>query len=290
MPNNFELASRHTTMLDDLYRQESKTNILESGSNWTRPGTNANEILIPKYDMDGLGDYSRTDGYADGSSDLTWETVRFNYDRGRTFSVDAMDNEETIDMAFGLLANQFMKHKVVPEMDAMRFASYAGATGIQSKQETFNAVDDVTTSIMYAISAMDEAEVSSESRYLFLTPTLHHMINALDSYKSRSMMQGFAGIIDVPQARFFTAIDLLDGKTSGEEIGGYRKSADGKNINYMIIHKPAVIQVTKHIVSKVISPAENQEMDAWKFFYRAYGLTDTLENGVQGIYCSYAET
>jgi len=116
------------------------------------------------------------------------------------------------------------------------------------------------------------------------------MINALDSYKSRSMMQGFAGIIDVPQTRFFTAIDLLDGKTSGEEIGGYRKSADGKNINYMIIHKPAVIQVTKHIVSKVISPAENQTMDAWKFFYRAYGLADILDNGVQGIYCSYAET
>ena len=290
MPNNFELANRHTTMLDDLYRLESKTNVLESGSNWTRAGANANEILIPKYEIDGLGDYSRTDGYVDGSANLTWESVKFNYDRGRTFSVDAMDNEETIDMAAGLLMSQFMKHKVVPELDAWRFASYAGASGIQSKQETFNVVDDVTASIMYAISAMDEAEVSAESRYLFLTPTLHRMIDALDSYKSRSMMQGFAGIIDVPQARFYTAIDLLDGKTSNEEVGGYKKSADGKNINYMIIHKPAVIQVTKHIVSKVISPADNQEMDAWKFFYRAYGLTDTLENGVQGIYCSYAET
>lgn len=290
MPNNFELVSRHTTMLDNLYRQESKTNVLESGSNWTRAGANANEILIPKYDMNGLGDYSRTEGYVDNSANLTWESKKFNYDRGTTISVDAMDNEETIDMGFGLVAGHLMTHKVVPELDAWRFASYAGAAGIQSKQETFNVVDDVTTSIMYAISAMDEAEVSSESRYLFLTPTLHHMINALDSYKSRSMMQGFAGIIDVPQARFFTAIDLLDGKTSGEEIGGYRKSADGKNINYMIIHKPAVIQVTKHIVSKVISPAENQEMDAWKFFYRAYGLADILDNGVKGIYCSYAET
>lgn len=290
MPNNFELVSRHTTMLDDLYRQESKTNVLESGSNWTRAGVNANEILIPKYDMNGLGDYSRTEGYVDNSANLTWESKKFNYDRGTTISVDAMDNEETIDMGFGLVAGHLMKHKVVPELDAWRFASYAGATGIQSKQETFNVVDDVTASIMYAISAMDEAEVNAESRYLFITPTLHKMIDALDSYKSRSMMQGFAGIIDVPQVRFFTAIDLLDGKTSGEEIGGYRKSADGKNINYMIIHKPAVIQVTKHIVSKVISPAENQTMDAWKFFYRAYGLADILDNGVKGIYCSYAET
>ncbi len=288
MPNLFELASRHTTLLDEVYRQTAKTNVLESGSQWTRPGTNANEILIPKYGMDGLGEYSRTEGYAEGSSNLTWESVKFNYDRGRTFSVDTMDNEETIDMAFGLLANQFMKHKVVPEMDAMRFATYAGATGILSKQETFSVVEDVTESIMHANSEMDEAEVNAESRYLFLTPTLHNMIKALDTYKSRSMMEGFAAIIDVPQTRFYTAIDLLDGRTTGEEIGGYKKATAGKNINYMIIHKPAVLQVTKHIVSKVISPTENQEMDAWKFFYRAYGLTDTLENGVKGIYCSYA--
>lgn len=288
MPNLFELAGKHTTLLDEVYRQAAKTNVLESGSQWTRPGTNANEILIPKYDMDGLGEYSRTEGYAEGSSNLTWESVKFNYDRGRTFSVDAMDNEETIDMAFGLLANQFMKQKVVPEMDAMRFATYAGATGILKKQETFSVVEDVTESILHAISEMDESEINAESRYLFLTPTLHNMIRALDTYKSRSMMEGFAGIIDVPQPRFYTAIDLLDGRTSGEEIGGYKKAAAGKNINYMIIHKPSVLQVTKHVVSKVIPPTENQEMDAWKFFYRAYGLTDTLENGVKGIFCSYA--
>lgn len=58
MPNLFELASRHTTMLDEVYRQAAKTTVLESGSQWTRPGTNANEILIPKTDMDGLGEYS----------------------------------------------------------------------------------------------------------------------------------------------------------------------------------------------------------------------------------------
>lgn len=288
MPNIFELASRHTTLLDEVYRQESKTNVLESGSQWTRPGKNANEILIPKTDMDGLGEYSRTEGYAEGSSNLTWESVKFNYDRGRTFSVDAMDNEETIDMAFGLLANQFMKQKVVPEMDAMRFAAYAGAADILKKQETFSVVEDVTESILHAISEMDEAEINAESRYLFLTPTLHNMIRALDTYKSRSMMEGFAGVINVPQTRFYTAIDLLDGRTSGEEIGGYKKAASGKNINYMIIHKPSVLQVTKHVVSKVVSPTENQTMDAWKFFYRAYGLTDTLENGRKGIYCSYA--
>lgn len=287
MPNNFDLVSKHVTLLDEQFRLESKTNVLESGSEIVRMGAKANEFLIPKYDLDGLADYSRTDGYADGSANLEWESKKPNYDRGRTFSVDAMDNDETIDMAFGLLASQVMKHKIVPEMDAMRFATYAGTTGINSISETFSDANAICKSLMNANSIMDEAEIGSESRYLFITPTLHNMVKALDSYKSRSMLEGYAQIIDVPQVRFYTAIDLLDGKTKGEEIGGYKKSANGKNINYMIIYKPSVLQFTKHIVSKVISPAENQTMDAWKFFYRAYGLTDVFDNKVKGIYCSY---
>lgn len=287
MPNNFDLVSKHVTLLDEQYRLEAKTNVLESGAEIVRMGAKANEVLIPKYDLEGLGDYSRTDGYADGSTNIEWESKKFNYDRGRTFSVDSMDNDETIDMAFGLLASQFMKHKVVPEMDAMRFATYAGTTGINSKSETFADANEICKSLMNANSVMDEAEIGSESRYLFITPTLHNAVKALDSYKSRSMLEGYTQIIDVPQVRFYTSIDLLDGKTTGETIGGYKKSASGKNINYMIIYKPAVLQFTKHIVSKVISPAENQTMDAWKFFYRAYGLTDVFENKVKGIYCSY---
>lgn len=287
MPNNFDLVSKHVTLLDEQFRLESKTNVLESGSEIVRMGAKANEFLIPKYDLDGLADYSRTDGYADGSANLEWESKKPNYDRGRTFSVDAMDNDETIDMAFGLLASQVMKHKIVPEMDAMRFATYAGTTGINSISEAFSDANAICKSLMNANSIMDEAEIGSESRYLFITPTLHNMVKALDSYKSRSMLEGYAQIIDVPQVRFYTAIDLLDGKTKGEEIGGYKKSASGKNINYMIIYKPSVLQFTKHIVSKVISPAENQTMDAWKFFYRAYGLTDVFDNKVKGIYCSY---
>ena len=62
--------------------------------------------------------------------------MKFNYDRGRKFSVDAMDNEETAGLAFGKLASEFIRTKAVPEMDAVRFASYAAINGIGSKTET----------------------------------------------------------------------------------------------------------------------------------------------------------
>ena len=97
-------------------------------------------------------------------------------------------------------------------------------------------------------------------------------------------MGRFSQLILVPQTRFYTAIDLKDGTTSGEEAGGFAKATDGKDINFMVIHKPALLQYTKHTVNKIITPEANQESDGWMFFYRAYGLADAYENKAAGIY------
>jgi hypothetical protein len=108
---------------------------------------------------------------------------------------------------------------------------------------------------------------------------------AVDTTKSKAVMDSFASITKVPQSRFYTAIDLLDGTTTGEEAGGYIKNvAAGKDINFMIIHKDALLQYPKHVVNKALSPDENQTADAWKFFFRAYGLADVYKNKVAGIY------
>lgn len=290
MANSIELVSKSVALLDEVYKYYSLTQDLESDSDIIRQGASANEILYPRISMDGLGDYDRNSGYVDGSATLEWETVKFNYDRGRTFSVDAMDNEETINVAFGKLSSEFVKTKVVPELDAVRFATYCGVAGIGTKTETLTTGDDICNAITTANTVLDEAEVPTESRYLFVTPTLYNQIIALDTYKSKAMLEGFAKVVKVPQTRFYSAIDLLDGKTSGEEIGGYKKASAGKNINFMIIEKSAILQFTKHIVNKVISPEDNQTADAWKFFYRAYGLTDVYDNKVKGIYCSHSTT
>ena len=291
MPNSISLFKKYIDMLDEVYKVSAKSSVLDIDGSLVRAGANANEVVIPKISMDGLADYSRSSGYVNGNVTFTNETVQFNYDRGRAFTVDAMDNEETAGLAFGKLSSEFIRTKVVPEMDAVRFATYAGVTGIGSATGSLGNGLDVLAAITVANNAMDEAEVSADGRYLFITPTLHNLINAVDSYKSKAMLDKFAGVVDVPQSRFFTAVDLYDGKSSGETAGGFVKDpSQGKNINFMIIQKSAVIQFTKHTVNKVISPADNQESDGWKFFYRAYGLTDAYENRAAGIYLHKSAT
>ena len=284
MANSIALSKIYTNLLDEVYKNSALTAVLESDATLSRQGANANEIVIPKLSMDGLGDYNRNSGYTNGDVDLTWETVQFNYERGRMFQIDDMDNEETQNVAFGRLAGEFIRTKVVPELDAFRFAKYAAVTGAGTATGTLATGADVIAALRTATSAMDEAEVPMEDRHLFITPTLLGLVEDLDTTKSKEVLSRFATITKVPQTRFYSAIKLNDGTTLGEEAGGYVKASGAVDLNFEIIHKPAVLQFTKHAVPKVISPEMNQDADAWKYGYRNYGLCDTYENKAAGIY------
>ena len=284
MANSIALSKIYTNLLDEVYKNSALTAVLESDASLARAGANANEIVIPKLSMSGLADYKRNSGYVNGDVTLNWETVQFNYERGRMFQIDDMDNEETQNVAFGRLAGEFIRTKVVPELDAFRFATYASTTGAGTATGTLASGADVIAALRTATSAMDEAEVPMEDRHLFITPTLLGLVQDMDTTKSREVLSRFASITPVPQTRFYSAIELLDGKTGGEEKGGFKKADLGVELNFEIIHKPATLQFTKHAVPKIIAPAQNPDADAWKYGYRNYGLCDVYENKAAGIY------
>ena len=284
MANSIALSKIYTNLLDEVYKNSALTAVLESDASLARAGANANEIVIPKLSMSGLADYKRNSGYVNGDVTLNWETVQFNYERGRMFQVDDMDNEETQNIAFGRLAGEFIRTKVVPELAAFTFAKYAAVTGAGTATGTLATGADVIAALRTATSSMDEAEVPMEDRHLFITPTLLGLVEDLDTNKSKEVLSRFATITKVPQTRFYSAIKLNDGTSSGEEAGGYVKASGAVDLNFEIIHKPATLQFTKHAVPKIISPEQNQDADAWKYGYRNYGLCDTYENKAAGIY------
>ena len=194
MANSIALSKIYTNLLDEVYKNSALTAVLESDASLARAGANANEIVIPKLSMSGLADYKRNSGYVNGDVTLNWETVQFNYKRGRMFQVDDMDNEETQNIAFGRLAGEFIRTKVVPELDAFRFAKYAAVTGAGTATGTLSTGADVIAALRTATSAMDEAEVPMEDRHLFITPTLLGLVEDLDTNKSKEVLSRFATI------------------------------------------------------------------------------------------------
>lgn len=292
MANNIALSKNYITILDAVYKRTSLSAVLDSDASVAQQGNKANEIVIPKLSMDGLADYSRNGGYVNGDVTLTHETVKFNYDRGRKFSIDYIDNEESAEVPFMNLASEFMRTKVVPEKDAFTFATLAGIDGISKISTGASLADgaDVMVALKAGADKMDEDEVPEENRILFITPTNLSAVKAMDTTKSREILDAFSQIVKVPQGRFYTAIDLYDGVdhsgSSGknETAGGYVKAASGKDINFMIIHKPAVLKFNKRSASSIITPENNADADAYIQKFREYGLVDAYENKLAGIY------
>ena len=94
--NSIELFKKHAPeLLDELYKQESTTSDFDMDAALTKAAANANEIIVPVLEMDGMADFDRNSGYIDGDVNLRNETKKFNYERGRKLKTDAIDNEET---------------------------------------------------------------------------------------------------------------------------------------------------------------------------------------------------
>ena len=288
MANTIELAKAYVPLCDEVYKEASLSADLDASAELIQEGFNANEIVVPKLDMDGLADYSRNSGYVNGDASLTWETVKCDYDRGRMFEVDELDNIETGGVAFGRLAGEFIRTKAVPELDAYRFASYASAKGVSTASGALADGQAALDAIAAAMAKMDDDEVPQEGRILYYTPVIARAIAQLDTTKSREVLADFAKIVKVPQTRFYSAIDRNDGMTEGQEKGGYKKATAGKNLNFEIIHPTAVIQANKLVKPKIITPDNNQNSDAWKYGYRLVSYAKVYENKAAGIYAHIA--
>ena len=284
-----ELSKEYIPLLDEVYAGASLTQDLNSNPAMIKAGKNANEIMIPKLKMSGLGNYSRNEGYTKGKVDLTWETVKYNYDRGTKFEVDYLDNEETAEVAFGMLGAEFERTMVAPEGDAFVFAQLAGTENISKLQADLADGLAIRDALRVATTQMDNDKVPKTQRILYIRAGYKGLVDDLDTTKSREIFGRFDKIIEVPEPEFYTAITLNNIEDTEEGLdGGYDKAPEGTCINFLIVHKPAVIKHDKRKANNIITPEENQTSDAYMQKYRKYGLVDVYENKAAGIYLHYA--
>lgn len=299
MANNIELIQKYVPLLDAKYAAESKSSVLDVQSDLIRETANAKSVLVPKMVLQGLGNYDRSNGYVKGDVTLEWVTHTFTQDRGRSFQIDAMDNEETAMVAFASLSGEFIRTQVAPEIDAYRFSTYS-SKAVNSVEETLTK-DNVITTIDTAIGALDDAEVPETDRVLFVSVGTYNLMKNSTELSKRFDVQTGNGNVDrrietfdsmqvvkVPSTRFKTAYMFNDGKTAGQEQGGFTPDINAKAINFMLVSKSAVVQIVKLALPRVFSPEVNQDANAWKFDYRLYHDAWVLDNKKNGIYVSVA--
>ena len=280
MPNNIELFKSCVPLLDEVYKESSLTGVLDGAAELAQAGANADELIIPMMEMSGLANYNRASGYVQGDVVLTQQTVKCNFDRGRMFSVDSLDDAETAGIAFGRLSGEFIRTRVVPELDAFRLAKYASFSGVEVTAGALSTGEDVVEALRACVTHMDDREVPYDGRVLFILPGLRGLIDDLDTIKSRAVLARFSRIISVPQTRMYSAITQTD--------SGYQKAQGAKDLSFLCAHPSAVIQFQKHLAPKIITPEMNPDADAWKFGYRCVGIASVYRGKTDGIYAHTA--
>ena len=313
MANSIGLITKYMQeAIDTVLTQEAKTNVLVNGSkfidlNFKETGY----VKVMSLLMDGLSDYYRVnnglgsasngystypsnDGYKVGDTSAKWELFQLEYDRGRQFRVDNMDNEETAGLVIGNLLAEFLRTKVVPEVDAVRFSKMAKKCNValgNLVSETINA-NQIIGRFNSAFEWLFEHGVPEEEQVIFVSPNVMTLIrNTTELYKRLTQdeyrnsdvtftIEKYEGrqIIEVPSNRFFTGVVTTD--------NGYMPSANSYVINFMIASKKAVVPVVKLEKSKIWTPEQVQDFDGYKVNFRMYHDIIIPKNKVPAIYTS----
>ena len=95
--NSIAYAQKYLPLLDEAYKADSKTAILDTLSDYVQ-FTGANTVNIFNMNPVGMSNYDRNAGFVPGDVTGTWQPYVLETDRGRSYQVDVLDNDETLGL------------------------------------------------------------------------------------------------------------------------------------------------------------------------------------------------
>lgn len=307
--NTLTTADIFMRTLDKLAVREAVTGWMEGNAGQVIYNGGAT-VKVPKISVQGLGDYDRDLGYAQGSVGLTYENLTLTQDRGRKFHLDAMDVDETNFVATAAsVMSEFQRVYVIPEIDAYRISKIASAAiaGAKAGMVTYGYTPGAAnTSALRKFKEGVKAvrangyngEIVCQATDDFIMELELELAGRLSAVTwsqggintTVPAVDGVA-LISTPSNRMYTAITVLDGKTAGEgaadqKIGGYKKGASAKDVNFIVMPRTTPIAVSKQDKMRIFTPDVNQTLNAWRMDYRRFHDLWVMDNKVDSLFVS----
>lgn len=305
--NTLATATLFQNTLDRIAVQEATTGWMDANAGRVIYNGGA-EVKIPKMTVQGMGNYDRDNGYQQGSVTLEYETRKMTQDRGRLFQLDPMDiNENNFVTTAAAVMGEFQRTQVVPEIDAYRISKIATETiaankaGMVAKGYTPGATGtSALRKLKEAIKAVRENGYNGSlvcqatpDYIMELELELAGKITAVTFSKGgiQTQVPSVDGvpIVSTPSNRMYTVIKINDGKTVGQEKGGYEKGTSAKSLNFFVCPKTTPVAVTKQDIMRIFDPTINQKLNAWQMDYRRFHEAWVLDNDLDSIFLSIKE-
>ena len=293
--NNIAYATLFQQVLDEQMVQEETTGWMDANAGQVQYN-GGKTVKVPKLTMTGLGDYSRTGGYPEGSVNLSYEQFTMTQDRATQFLLDQMDVDETNFAANAeTVMAEFQRTQVVPEVDAYRISKLAtyAIDGDYADKNVEYGYTPASATIVGKLA--DAVEIGGYDSYILATPAVVKALEVAigsNNISSATFAQGgfdqtvpaFNGrpIIKVDAERMVTAIKTSN--LSSGTGGGWTKGDDALDVNFIVVPRTAPIAVNKLDEPKIFDPGTVQEYSGWLIDYRRYHDLWVMDNKLKGIY------
>lgn len=258
-------------------------------------------VRMPEISVGGLAKYDRDSGFNQGAVTLKYKDYKLTQDRGRTFHLDAMDvDESNLVASAGNVMGEFQRLQVIPEVDAFRYSKIAAlAKGATHETAAFTPTkDNILEALDAEITKIQDIVGDAEPLVIMMSTPARTILNGAKNITKFLDTTAFkAGVIDtkvktyneipifsVPSARMKTAYVFNDGKTAGQEAGGFKADTTAKDINWIIIARRAPIAISKTDKTRIFAPDINQKADAWKLDYRKFHDLWIPSNKLAGVW------
>ena len=282
--NTLSFAQTMTSELDKAVAGKSVTGFFADNALRSK-FVGAKTVLIPDLDMSGLADYDRDNGFIRGAIAVGNEPYTLTMDRGRSFQLDAQDNDETgIAGLAGQVLGEFVRTKVVPEMDAYCLSKLAGYAVTKSQTITGTPASEAYKMFTQAVAKVQDAVGYDEELVAFADSTMWTAFQTSAEMSRQIEISSFrkgeadiqvkslngVALLPVPDSRMKTAYTFNDGSTEGQTDGGFAPTENASKIGLLVMPKRAASLIKKTEQVRTFDPARNLNADAWKFDYRLY--------------------
>lgn len=274
--NTLEFAKKFTGELDKMIVQKSVTGFM--ADNVMRAKfVGANTVIMPDINFVGSSKYDRDTGFTRRPITVSQQDFKLSQDRGNSMEIDREDMDETgIANMAGQVMGEFVRTKMVPEMDSYILSSLAGMA--ESENILTLAVDNAYVQFVQLVNQVQSEAGFDSELVAFVNPAVYAAFMTSDKIQRSMIVSDFkqgeinlrvnkinnVAIIPVPSSRMKTEY------TDDEENGGIKPTDTAKDIGILVLPKTAGHLVKKSEKMRIFTPDENQHADAYKFDYRIY--------------------
>ncbi len=289
--NDLAKATLYTGELDKMLVQKSAVGFMADNA-FRAKFVGAQTVIIPDIDFVGLTNYDRDEGFSKGATTVKQTSFTLTKDRARQLQIDREDLDETgVANLAGQVLSEFVRTKVVPEMDAYVLSKLYGIAASTKFGEIENYKANNTKEYADATAYADLVDminaVYGEAGYdselvAFVDSTLYSKLMTSTELSRQLVISDFkqgeinlkvnylngVAIIPVPDNRMKSDFEFLTEQT--DEKGGFRPVEGAKAVRALVMPKKAASLVKKTERMSIFTPEQNKDADAYVFNYRLY--------------------